>query len=138
MVDDLMQMHSFDKYQYSRILREGRNATGKASGAEICGLIVDTGHHLSFVLTRNASSRVGSFVLSRRDVRRVAAAVKVLGQEIVGTFHSHPMSLPVPGASDIKYAVDDSLMFICDCIGRKGRLWRIKQGRARELKFGFI
>lgn len=138
MADDLMQMHSFDKSQYSRILREARDATRETSGAEICGVIVDTGHHLSFVLTRNVSSHVGSFVLSRRDVRRVAAAVKVLGQEIVGTFHSHPMSLPAPGASDIECAVDDSLMFIFDCIGRKGRLWRIKQGRARELKFGFI
>ncbi|MFA6564543.1 MAG: Mov34/MPN/PAD-1 family protein [Verrucomicrobiia bacterium] len=138
MVEDLTRMRSFDKFQYSRLLSEARSAARKAPGAEICGLIVDTGHHLSFVLTRNVARRFGSFVLSRRDVRRVATAVKVLGQKIVGTFHSHPLSLAEPGTSDIKNTVDDSLMFIFDCIGRKGRLWRIKQGRARELKFRFI
>jgi desampylase len=131
-------MHLFLKSQYRRVLREARGSAGTIPGTEICGLLVDTGGFLAFVQTRNVSPRVGSFVLSRPDVRRIVAAVKALGQEIVGTFHSHPGGEPIPGASDIRHAVDNSLMFIFDCIGRGGRLWKIKGGRARRVAFGFV
>jgi proteasome lid subunit RPN8/RPN11 len=130
-------MHLFDRVQYSRILNEARRRALEAPGAEICGLIVHTGYHLSFVSTRNVSRRQGSFQLSRPDVRRIVAAAKVLHQEIVGTFHSHPAATAFPGPSDIANAVDDSLMFIFDCVGRAGGLWKIKRGKARELPFGF-
>jgi len=105
---------------------------------EICGLIVHTGHQLAFVQTRNVSRRAGGFIFSCPDVRRIVAAAKVLGQEVVGTFHSHPAGLPIPGKSDIEHAVDDSLMFIFDCMDKCGRLWKIKKGKARNIKFGFL
>lgn len=130
-------MHLFIKPHYFRILRQACRSTHETAGAEICGLIVDTGYHLSFVPTRNVSSRVGSFALSRPDVRRIVAAAMVLGQEVVGTFHSHPVGLAVPGKTDIMHAVDNSLMFIFDCMDRKGCLWKIKGGKARSLPFGF-
>jgi proteasome lid subunit RPN8/RPN11 len=120
------------------MLRNARRTARAAPGTEICGLIVDTGHGLSLVQTRNTALRVGSFRLSRSDVRSIVATTKVLGQEVVGTFHSHPAATAVPGASDIAYAVDDSLMLIFDCIDRKGRLWRIRRGHARELEFAFL
>ena len=101
-------------------------------------MIIDTGCHLSFVSTRNISKQAGSFAFSRHDVRRVVAAAKVLGQEIVGTFHSHPIGVATPGKSDIENAVDDSLMFIFDCTGKQGSLWKIKGGKARPLPFGYF
>lgn len=131
-------MHLFDKSCYDRVLTDACRAAQGADGAEICGLIIDTGCHLSFVRTRNVSARVGSFALSGPDVRRIAAAVKVLGQKIVGTFHSHPVGVATPGKADIRHAVDDSLMFIFDCIGREGRLWKVKGRRARAIRFGFL
>jgi proteasome lid subunit RPN8/RPN11 len=130
-------MHVFDGGQYRRLLSEAREASRQRVGAEICGLIIDTGSHLTLVRIRNVSRRVGSFVLSRPDVRRVVSAARVLGQQVVGTFHSHPVALAEPGASDIEHAVDDSLMFIFDCTGRRGRLWRIRDRKARELRYGF-
>jgi proteasome lid subunit RPN8/RPN11 len=131
-------MHIFDKILYNKILRDARCAARDAAGTEICGLIIDTGYILSFVPTHNVSSRAGSFALSRADVRRIAAAAKILGQQIVGTYHSHPAATATPGKSDIRYALNDSLMFIFDCIGRKGKLWRIKNGKARQLSFCFF
>lgn len=130
-------MHRFVKTHYTKLLRQACRSAHEAAGTEICGLIVDTGLHLSFVQTRNVSRRVGSFVLSRLDVRRIVAAVKILGQEVVGTFHSHPVGVATPGRTDIMHAEDDSLMFIFDCTERKGRLWKIKAGRARPLPFTF-
>src|ERR1041384_5756451 len=131
-------MHLVGKSQYNQMRRAACRAARAIPGTDICGLLVDTGHHLSFVQTRNASRRVGSFVLSRPDVRRIVAAVKVLGQEIVGTFHSHPAAGTTPGRADIAHAVDDSLMFIFDCIGSCGHLWKIKGGKARQVDFSFL
>ena len=131
-------MHVFLKSEFGRFLREAVRVARRAPGTEICGLLVDTGLHLSFVQTRNASTREGSFAFSAPEVRRIVAATKLLGQEVVGTFHSHPVGVPIPGESDIAHAVDDSLMFLFDCIGRQGRLWRIRGGRAHPQAFGFV
>jgi len=130
-------MHLFSKTNYSQMLRLACRSARGATGCEICGLIVYTGYHLTFVQTRNASRRPGSFILLPKDVREIVAATKLLGQEIVGTFHSHPVGIPTPGHADIFHAVNDSLMFIFDCTDRKGCLWKIKGGRARSVPFGF-
>ena len=55
-------MHLFVKSQFGRLLQDARGAARDIPGTEICGLLVDTGHHLSLVQTRNISPRVGSFV----------------------------------------------------------------------------
>lgn len=132
------QMHIFDRAQYSRLLRKAQRSARRSPGREICGLIVDTGHHLALVELHNVSRRAGGFVFSGPDVRRIVAAARVLGQEVVGTFHSHPVGLATPGQSDIENAVDDSLMFILDCLGRESRLWKIKRGKARNVRFDFL
>jgi proteasome lid subunit RPN8/RPN11 len=131
-------MYLFVESNYAKILQQACSSARKTAGSEICGLIVDTGCHLSFVPTRNASRRAGSFALSRHDVRQIVSAVKILGQEVVGTFHSHPVGIATPGNADVEYAVDDSLMFIFDCMDKKGFLWKIKNGKARSLHFDFF
>src|SRR5207249_12263339 len=105
-------MHLILKSQVNRLLRAARRPFSAAPGSEICGLLIDTGAHLLFIQTRNASARAGSFVFSHPEVRRIVGATKVFGQKVVGTFHSHPVGLPIPGQSDIRHAVEDSLMFI--------------------------
>jgi proteasome lid subunit RPN8/RPN11 len=128
-------MYMFSNSQFSGFVREASRVAHAVPGTEICGIIVDTGFHLSLIQVRNVSRRAGSFILCRPDVRRIVAAAKILKQEVVGTFHSHPVGLATPGPSDIAYATDDSLMLIFDCLARSGRLWRIKSGKARELEF---
>lgn len=131
-------MHLFSKSQYSHFLRQARALAAEKTGLEMCGLIIDTGCHLLFVKIKNTSRKVGGFSFSRPDVRRVVAAANILGQEIVGTFHSHPVGVATPGRTDIENAVDDSLMFIFDCTGKNGRLWKIKDGKSYPLSFGFF
>jgi [CysO sulfur-carrier protein]-S-L-cysteine hydrolase len=125
------------KSEFARLLRAAVRASRQRPGTEICGLLIDTGRHLRFVQTRNICRRRGGFAFSAPEVRRLVAAISSSGQEVVGTFHSHPVGLPSPGPSDVEHAVDDSLMFLFDCIGRRGRLWRIREGRAQPLRFGF-
>jgi proteasome lid subunit RPN8/RPN11 len=108
------------------------------TGREICGLLIHTGYHLKLIPIRNVAARTGAFQLSRLEVRRAVAASETLRQEVVGTYHSHLLSTATPGTSDIANAVDDSLMFIFDCFGRKGRLWRIRDGKARPLRISYL
>lgn len=131
-------MHLLLKSEFVRYLRKAIRASQLNPGTEICGLLVDTGRRLKFVQIRNVCKRPGSFAFSCTEVRRVVAAANASGREVVGTFHSHPVGLPVPGPSDVEHAGDDELMFLFDCIGHCGRLWRIRSGRAYPLRFSFL
>ena len=128
-------MYLFDKSQYQKLLKEA--VAQRNSEMEICGLIIDTGFGYKLVRVRNSSRKKGSFTFSTFDVRKIVTATKTLGQEVVGTFHSHPVGLAVPSDSDIRYAVDNSLMLIFDCCDKTSNLWKIQKGRARKMKFGF-
>jgi len=131
-------MYHFSKSQYLQTLRHACSQAKEDTGIEICGLMIDTGCHLHLVRTKNTSRKVGGFAFSPAEIRRIVVATKVLGQEIVGTFHSHPVGVATPGRSDIEHAVNDSLMLIFDCLGKNGMLWKIKGGKASPLSFGFI
>jgi proteasome lid subunit RPN8/RPN11 len=96
--------------------------------------MVDNGHCLELVECRNKARRAGSFCFYSREVRAIVKSAQRLSHEIVGTFHSHPLSPGIPGESDIESAVDDSLMLVIDCPRKKARLWHIQGKRARELR----
>jgi proteasome lid subunit RPN8/RPN11 len=110
-------------------------AAAKTDGGEIAGLIVDNGYCLDLIGCKNKSRRGGGFAFYYQEVRRIVNAAKTLNYEAVGTFHSHPVGLAEPGDSDIANAPDDSLMLIIDCTNRGARLWHIKRGQAKQLKF---
>jgi hypothetical protein len=83
---------------------------------------------------RNKARRGGSFSFYAGEVRAIVKSGKRLSHEVVGTFHSHPLSPGIPGGSDIESGVDDSLMLVIDCLREKARLWHVQGKRARELR----
>jgi len=99
---------------------------------EICGFLIDNGYFLQLQPAQNLSTTGGSFSYCKKEVKQLEKSTGTLGIEIVGTFHSHPISEAIPGPNDVKYALDDSLMLIFDCIGNVGMLWYIKDGRSRK------
>jgi proteasome lid subunit RPN8/RPN11 len=115
---------------YAEMLKLARHEAKEDK--EICGFLIDNGYFLQLQLAQNASEKEGSFSYSKKEVREFMKCTKMLGLEIVGTFHSHPISEAIPGPNDVKYALDDSLMLIFDCIGKEGKLWYIKDGRSRK------
>ena len=125
------------KKDLNRTIRNARKAA-RNDGHEICGLLIDNGHYLEILETKNTSKRGGHFEFDGKQIRQIMKSVKDLNHEIVGTFHSHPAYYAKPGDGDIKWAVDDSLMLIVDCIGNETKLWRIKNKKAREVKFRTI
>jgi len=108
------------------------------NGKEICGLLIYNGHFLEILETKNISKKLGHFEFNGKQIRTIMKAVKTLGHEIVGTFHSHPAYYAKPGDGDINSAVDDSLMLIIACIANEAKLWRIRSHKAREIKYKII
>ena len=133
---DGVSVFALRKSDYRSRLREACAAA--RTGAEICGLLVDCGRAASLVPVRNVARRNGGFRFSVRDVRRICAAADLLGCEVVGTYHSHPVGLATPGHSDLLSAVDDSFLLIFDCMDRKAQLWKISRGAANPSKFRLL
>jgi proteasome lid subunit RPN8/RPN11 len=61
-----------------------------------------------------------------------------MGNQVVGTFHSHVLGLAQPGTSDINGAYDGDVMLVIDTLDREAKLWRIKGRRARQLQLEFL
>jgi proteasome lid subunit RPN8/RPN11 len=129
--------NKFIKKDVIGLIRKAR-MVARDNGREIAGLLIHNGHFLEILETRNISEKGGHFHFDERQINTIKKAVKELGHEIVGTFHSHPAYFAKPGDTDVKWAVDDSLMLIIDCMDREARLWRIKNGKAREVKMEII
>jgi proteasome lid subunit RPN8/RPN11 len=104
---------------------------------EVCGLLVDHGGLVTLVETRNKSARPGSFWIHPTDWKKVERAAALLGSRVVGTFHSHLASDPVPGSGDIRGAVQGHAMVILDATSGELRAWRIRKSRAYRLRHRF-
>lgn len=102
-------------------------------GKEICGLLVDNGNFVKLIQVKNKRVKGGGFEFYSEEINSIQADAEKLGQEIIGTFHSHPLSTATPGESDLANAVDDSLMLIIDVIAKKAELWHIKGQKIRKL-----
>jgi proteasome lid subunit RPN8/RPN11 len=134
--NDMNQIR-FLKTQFKEIQIAARNAA-KLNGREVCGLILDNGYFLELVQVRNKTQRGGGFSYYYNEIRAIEKMARTFKHRVVGGFHSHPVGLPVPGPSDVKYALDDDVMLIFDVLGRTAKLWRIKKEKARELQFSLI
>jgi len=127
-------VRKLNREQLQMTTRDAR-VVARRNSREVCGLLVDSGYALELVPIRNAARRPGRFVFDARQVRSKQEAVRVLGHEIVGTYHSHPDSLAAPGPGDIAGTLDDCLMLIIPCAQRRPRLWHIKSGQARAVPY---
>jgi len=101
---------------------------------EVAGILVDFGGVVRLVETRNQSKRAMSFWIHHRDWNLVERATTALGSKIVGTFHSHVVSDPVPAESDIRGARSGDIMIIIDSLNGEVRAWRIRGRRAFRMK----
>ncbi len=123
--------------ELSRTIRRAKGLARKES-KEVCGFLVHNGHFIELVETRNESTKKGHFKISKRQYHRIKTAIKTLRYDFIGSFHSHPVSEAKPGPGDIKGSENNSLMLIIDCIGNEAKLWRIKDKKAREVKYKTI
>ena len=122
----------------SDLVRCQRKALRQArSLREICGVLVAKGRFLFLVETRNAETRLGSFKINRREFLALVRNARGLGCKVVGTFHSHVASDPIPSSGDLQGANAGELMLILDPTGRRVAIWRIET-KLRASRVPFI
>lgn len=108
----------------------------KKDQSEVCGLLFLSGEgNLSLDFVKNSADRSGSFLITVADIDASQARAKEAGLRVGGSFHSHPISEPIPGESDIENAPVHSLMLIYDVCGCRAALWRVvKKGNKKDVQ----
>jgi proteasome lid subunit RPN8/RPN11 len=94
---------------------------------EVCGCLVAAREGvLELFFLPNERDVPGHWEITDRVFRRVSQEARRAGKRVVGTFHSHPLSGPAPGKSDIERGRVGHLLLIYDVCGRDAKLWRIR------------
>ncbi|MBI4475816.1 MAG: M67 family metallopeptidase [Acidobacteria bacterium] len=80
---------------------------------ECCGLLLGTGNAIErAVPARNVKASRTRFLIDPQDHFAALRQARAAAQEIVGAYHSHPGSPPVPSATDLAEANDPTLIHL--------------------------
>jgi proteasome lid subunit RPN8/RPN11 len=103
---------------------------------ECCGLLVGTGESVvRSVRARNLDAKATRYLIDPEDHFAAIRAARAEGLEVVGAYHSHPSSTPVPSATDIAEANSgsDFLYVIVSLVNEDVRAYRIDMGVCKPL-----
>ncbi len=98
---------------------------------ECCGLLIGTGDSVvRSVRARNLDAHDTRYLIDPRDHFRAIRDARAEGLEVIGAYHSHPSSAPIPSATDIAEANSgaDFLYVIVSLVGDDVRAYRIERG----------
>ena len=106
---------------------------------EACGLVSGRGGiGRTFHPARNAVRSPYRFDLHPEDLVRLLHEIEAAGDELVATFHSHPVTDAVPSATDRREARYPVPQLIATLAGGTGearlRAWSVEAGESRELR----
>jgi proteasome lid subunit RPN8/RPN11 len=98
---------------------------------ECCGLLVGRGTSIvRSVRARNLDAVATRYLIDPGDHFAAIRFARTEGLDVVGAYHSHPSSTPMPSATDIAEADSgpDFLYVIVSPIGDDVRAYRIEEG----------
>jgi proteasome lid subunit RPN8/RPN11 len=98
---------------------------------ECCGLLIGKGESIArSVRTRNLDAKATRYLIDPEDHFAAIRGARAAGLEVVGAYHSHPSSAPVPSATDIAEATNGSDFFyvIVSLVDDDVRAYRIDAG----------
>jgi proteasome lid subunit RPN8/RPN11 len=91
---------------------------------EVCGVVVaNDNNQLSIRFLKNQNKSPYKYQLPRSVIKKLARTIKP-PQNVLCTFHSHPVSEAIPGPRDIELAFFNNIELIYDVCGRTAKLWR--------------
>jgi len=113
----------------------------EAAPAECCGVLLGSGEVVTEARrTRNRAIDQNRFLIDPVDHIDARREARARGLAVVGFYHSHPHSAPVPSPTDLEEAsYPDHLYLIVGLSGDEpdARLYRFEAGRFLELPFNF-
>ena len=95
---------------------------------ECCGLLVGRGEAVARIIrARNADVKATRYLIDPADHFAAIRSARADGLEVIGAYHSHPSSAPVPSPTDIAEANcgSDFLYVIVSPAGDDVRAYRI-------------
>jgi proteasome lid subunit RPN8/RPN11 len=101
---------------------------------ECCGLLIGTPDVITLsVPARNiADERRRRYEIDPRDHFDAIRRARTLGLDVVGAYHSHPHSAPVPSQTDRAEAFE-SFLFLIVGLESETRGWRLSSGNFVEI-----
>ena len=96
---------------------------------ECCGLLVGKGDSVvRSVRARNRDAAETRYLIDPEDHFAAIRAARVQNLEVVGAYHSHPSTAPVPSATDVAEATSgsDFLYVIVSLLTEEVRVYRIE------------
>jgi len=106
---------------------------------ECCGLLLGDGDVVdTAVRVRNARPSASRYLIDPADHFAALRLARAGGRQIVGAYHSHPASPPVPSPRDLAEAADPELVHVIVRPGTGGRpaearAFRLAEGNFLEL-----
>lgn len=99
---------------------------------ECCGLLIGRGGTIERShRARNELHSPTRYLVSPEDHFAAIRAARALGLDVVGAYHSHPASGPIPSPSDLAEAVPGEFLYLIAGSGTSGphvRGWRLAGG----------
>jgi proteasome lid subunit RPN8/RPN11 len=99
---------------------------------ECCGLLVGKGESVvRSVRARNLDAKPSRYLIDPEDHFAAIRAAREAGLEVVGAYHSHPSSAPVPSPTDVAEANSgsDFLYVIVSLVNDEVQAYRIADGQ---------
>ena len=104
---------------------------------ECCGLLIGAEDDvLESLPARNLHGSLTAYLVDPEDHFAAIRKARAAGLTVVGGYHSHPRSLPVPSATDIAEATDAEFLYLIvslAAIDPKIAAYRIRDGAFREV-----
>jgi [CysO sulfur-carrier protein]-S-L-cysteine hydrolase len=113
------------------VIREMLAHAREEAPRECCGLLVGKGESVvRSVRARNLDAKATRYLIDPEDHFAAIRGARAEGLEVVGAYHSHPSSTPVPSATDIAEANSgsDFLYVIVSLVNEDVRAYRIDAG----------
>ena len=118
------------------VVREMLAHAREEAPRECCGLLIGQGETvMRSVRARNLDAKATRYLIDPHDHFAAIRAARAEGLEVVGAYHSHPASAPLPSATDIAEANSgpDFLYVIVAPIDEDVRAFRIDAGVCEPL-----
>jgi proteasome lid subunit RPN8/RPN11 len=111
----------------------------EAAPGECCGLLLGAVEVIADIRrARNLATNLNRFLIDPKDHIDARREARSRGLDVVGFYHSHPYSEPVPSSTDLAEAsYPDHLYLIVGLVGEGPdvRLYRLEANRFLELIF---
>ena len=107
----------------------------ESGSSECCGLLIGNDESVARSFrARNLDPNASRYLISPEDHFAAIRLSRRLGLRVIGAYHSHPASPPVPSMSDVKEADDSERLYVIIGTGVPSiRAFRIESRNFREV-----